>query len=81
MSNESELYQHQPWHIKLWRRRHYITIPFVAVKIWMIDEGGAHNFSFSASWSIAIGLAQIKMKWTYSYDEIMQRMGIKTPPE
>lgn len=61
-------YQYQPWYIKLWRRRHYIPIPWVAFKIWWKNS----DTPWELAWSIAVGSAQILMKWHYTMDEIFK---------
>jgi len=61
-------YQFQPWYVKVWRRRHYLMIPCVAVSIWL----KGHD-TWPHAWSIAIGTAQIKMQWTWKVDECRQR--------
>jgi hypothetical protein len=76
---KSNRYQHQSWYVKLWRRRWYLTIPFVAIKIWwyehhreMRDE---HDWSltFKQSWGLATGLAQVPMNWVYDWDDMKSR--------
>lgn len=72
-------YQNQNWLVKLWRRRYYLPIPFVAIKIWwhernreMRDE---HDWSltFKQSWGLATGLAQVPMNWVYDWDDMKTR--------
>ena len=57
-------YQHQPWWVKLWRRRYYLMIPFMALRLRWFGEMDGHN------WDVAIGLAQVDMKWYYESHEI-----------
>jgi len=75
--NKADRYQYQPWHIKLWRRRHYIRIPLMALKFYIADfSRGCHSaLSLRNAWSIAIGLAQVKMNWLWDYAEIKAKNG------
>lgn len=61
-------YQNCRWYVRLWRRRHYLVIPYEAVRLWGNDEVGSHPFSFYWGW--AIGEADVRMEWTYSLDEV-----------
>jgi len=74
MRDKADRYQHQPWHVKLWRRRHYIPIPFVAVRIYLATRKSREGLPFRAAWSIAIGLAQVKMNWLHDWSEIRDRL-------
>lgn len=62
-------YQYQKWYVKLWRRRHYLMIPFVAFNIWRTSKGT----EFAFCWTLATSLAQVKMKWHYSWSEIKKK--------
>jgi len=84
--DKTNRYQYQPWYIKLWRRRHYIPIPFVAASIYLASERARMKsvllsadedwvpLSWRNSWSIAIGLAQVKMNWLHDWSEIRDRL-------
>jgi hypothetical protein len=69
-------YQHQSWFVRLWRRRHYLPIPFVAFRIWRSEQtrelrdDGDWRMSFKDSWSLSKGIAQSKMKWFYYSSEL-----------
>lgn len=80
MRNKADRYQHQPWYVKLWRRRHYVPIPLAALRMWLsrphCEDGEV--LSFKVCWSIAIGLAQVKMNWLHDWSEIRDRMRRKT---
>ena len=78
---KADRYQHQPWYVKLWRRRHYIPIPLVALRIyWAGRKVRADEPAFRIALSIAIGLAQVKMNWLHDWSEIRERLGKgKTP--
>ena len=60
----SNRYQDQTWYVKLWRRRHYLSIPLLA---YSYSRGG---LSLRTSWRIAIGMAQVKMNWLYDWEDI-----------
>jgi hypothetical protein len=53
---------------KLWRRRHYIKIPFRWI-IWKIFSSDK-EFNGKTFWRLLIGIAQSDMKWYYTEDEI-----------
>jgi hypothetical protein len=59
-------YQFQPWYIRLWRRRHYLPIPWVALRI-KLRHPDDH---WDMAWSLAKGLAQCRMKWTHTWAEL-----------
>ena len=72
-------YQNQSWYIRLWRRRYYILVPFVAFRMWYgllwtrkvpLPQD---DYSFDLCWKLAKGLAQGKMKWYYTMDEVKER--------
>jgi len=62
-------YQFQPWYIKLWRRRYYLTIPFLTLSVWLKSRK-----QFLLIWSLSIGMVQGKMRWYYTMDEVRDRM-------
>lgn len=57
---DSDLFQHQPLHVKMWRYRYYLNIPFYTLQVYFYTFG-----SLMTAYSIAIGMAQSKMKWIY----------------
>lgn len=65
-------YQYQPWYIKLWRRRHYLRIPFMAFRIWIGSKE-----RFDVCWSLSTGLVQGDMKWYYTWEETKERLNEK----
>ena len=69
-------YQNQPWWVKLWRRRHYLGIPYTAMKWWWYDPE-----SRGYCWDIAIGIAQIPMDWYYTSEEVREHCGIPKDTE
>ena len=64
MSKIDDRYQNQKWYVKLWRRRHYLLIPKMAFSIWLGGRNPGH------CWDIAAGLAQSKMKWYFTWEEV-----------
>lgn len=54
--------------VKAWRLRHYIGIPFHAVKMWVHSIILRDAYPLSLCWTIAIGLAQVKMNWVYDME-------------
>lgn len=70
-------FQNQPWYIKLWRYRWYLTIPPTAVYLWWYN--GA-EFTFKNCWRMAKGLAQGPMLWYYTLEEVKESLG-KTQTE
>jgi hypothetical protein len=72
--DKSNRYQYQPWYIKLWRRRHYILIPFVTVRIYLATMMARESLPFRTTWGLAIGLAQVKMNWLHDWSEIRDRL-------
>lgn len=75
-------YQESPWYIRLWRRRWYLMIPWWTFQFmrhpWVDPKTGrlAHDHpynSFKVAWSIAHGTADVKMNWTYTWDEVMNK--------
>lgn len=64
-------YQFQPWHVRLWRRRHLILVPWVTLQI-KLDHP---QDPWGLAWSVASGLAHCKMKWVYTWDETWDEDG------
>lgn len=79
MKDEAKRFQNQPWYIKLWRFRWYLLIPFEAVYWFLIDEirQPKDKLDFKIHWSVAIGLAQHRMKWFYTADEVISQFKFK----
>lgn len=75
----SDRYQHQPWYVKLWRRRHYVPIPYTTIRIWLaerkrpLEDEDDWLLSFKSCWGLATGLAQANMNWVYDWDEVKNR--------
>lgn len=49
---------------KTWRRRHYLRIPVDACRMWL-NPANRRRYRFRTCWSIATGLAQLRMEWWY----------------
>ena len=77
---------------KVWRRRWYIVIPFIAAynylsrqKIFLdvsINNELKHTdifeyMSWKMCWRIALGIAQSNMKWYYTSEEVFERLNKK----
>ena len=71
--NSEQRYQNCPWYVRLWRRRHYIPIPYYTVRTWWLNRNDEEPLSFRNAWSISTGMAQMRMNWLYDWDEIRQR--------
>ena len=70
--NLQDRYQCQPWYIKLWRRRWYLTIPYWTIRAWLNSNN--HGFDFRVLWGITTGMAQSQMKWYYTSEESKARL-------
>ena len=68
----SNLFQEQPWYIKLWRYRHYLRIPYSTIIYRYRSKIEYKNWKYALN--IAIGDAQIKMKWFYTLEEVNERL-------
>ena len=69
-SKISNRFQDQPWHIKLWRYRWYIRVPYDTFNYWRksrFPEG-----ELSLCYSIAIGEAHYRMNWLYTLEEVRE---------
>lgn len=58
-------YQECSLPVRIWRRRYYLPIPFLTI-YWYFTTPHPLNWC----WSIAIGNAQVKMRWVYTLDEV-----------
>lgn len=65
---DMKLYQDCTWPVRLWRRRHYLPIPFRAVKTWVSCRDT--KVSLRNCFDIAVGLAQYNMNWVYLQEDI-----------
>lgn len=72
---------------KIWRYRWYLLIPFEAVYTWlayiyyskceMEEDEDLSWADFRLHWSLAIGMAQRKMKWYYTSKETTKYFATK----
>ena len=76
-------FQNCPWYVKFWRYRWYLLIPLDAIIIyftpWTDVDSGENKLddtwnTWEQSWSISIGLAQCKMKWFYSTEDVKKQL-------
>jgi len=78
MMTKDDRFQHQGFFVKAWRLRHYLPIPFVAVRIYFreqfreLEDEDDWKMRFVDCWGLATGLAQLPMKWYYTWDEVMK---------
>ena len=75
----SDLFQDQPWYIKLWRYRHYLSIPYSTIIYRYRSKIAEKNWKYA--YSIAIGDAQLKMRWVYSLQEVKETLESKRENE
>lgn len=74
-------YQDCPWYIRLWRRRHYLRIPWLtwnvwrSATLWESTTSRTHwKMSLKRAWILAVGLVQADMNWVYDLsDRIIKR--------
>lgn len=76
MKDLNKRFQNQPLYIRLWRRRHYWYVPIDAFRTWWYNRNDP-DMDFQICWGIAVGSAQLKMKWYYTWDEIKADLEIK----
>lgn len=72
---KSDLFQDQPWYIKLWRYRHYLCIPYNTIIYRYFSNIADKKWKYA--YSIAIGDAQIKMRWVYTLQEVKENLESK----
>ena len=65
----TDRFQDQPWYIKLWRYRHYLSVPY-SIILYRYKTNMSEK-SWKLAYHLAIGDAQIKMNWIYTLDEVM----------
>jgi len=51
--------------------RYYVPVPFASISFWIKS-----NESFDVVWSICVGMAQSKMEYWYTLEEIKERLEI-----
>ena len=67
-------YQDSNWIVKLWRRRHYVYIPFkfIIYKLSILISRGDDFPNNKTLWAVLVGSAQCDMKWTYTIEEVKE---------
>lgn len=72
MSYKQDRYQYQSWYIKLWRLRWYLYIPIDILFSYLHDLflSKSYKESLHNKWSIAVGMAQLRMNWVYDLEEV-----------
>jgi len=67
--------------VKLWRYRWYLLIPFkwlyYTVVGFMIQDDSTGEYFISRGkqlWKLLIGVAQIKMEWHYTSEEVFSKL-------
>jgi hypothetical protein len=76
--DKKDRFQYQPWYVKLWRYRWYLTIPLDVFKIWLYDRTSETSvrlirYSLENYIDIATSSAQIKMNWVYDLEDLTFR--------
>ena len=69
-------FQNQPWYIRMWRRRHYLSVPHNAFLLWLNTKDDEDNYfnSFKDCWGLATSFSHSKMGWWYTFDEVFDRL-------
>ena len=62
--------------VRLWRRRYYLYIPFQVLYTRIRHINSLSKFDKSILWRNYEGEAQIKMKWTYTSDEVKESLKV-----
>ena len=57
---------------RLWRRRHQLRVPYDALRLWWTNPDFVDG-SLRNAWSVEMGMADCRMGWIYSSDEITER--------
>lgn len=71
-------FQDCPWHVRLWRRRHQITVPVDGLRFWLAERNGTGTglgMGLCRCLSVANGFAQARMNWVYDLDEVLEMVG------
>ena len=74
-------YQYQPWYVKLWRWRFMIPTYHRALFDWwpnrgkpMFNDPECRNWTYRDFLSLEKGMANSKMKWYYTMDEVKEHL-------
>lgn len=68
---KDDRFQNQPWYIKLWRYRWYLKIPFGTIRYRF--NSSLCDREWRKAYSMAIGDAQLKMKWYHTIEEVIKK--------
>ena len=71
--NKQTRYQDCSLMEKTWRRRYYVLIPFETIYIYIFNIG---ELTLKESYGLSKGLAQLRMNWMHSWEEVKARLGI-----
>ena len=74
-STEDKLFQECSLPVKVWRLRHYLTIPYHAFRMWVRDiehhtskpNNSLPHLPFRDYWDLSKGLAQVRMNWLHEW--------------
>ena len=61
---------------KLWRRRHYLYVPFKWLRTVLTNK--ELGLSKKNLWKLYIGAAQCDMNWTYTLEEVKDKLKDKS---
>lgn len=78
-------FQECNWIEKMWRYRWYLTLPFswcwyqYIKPFYITDDKSFERETVNGKmlWKLLIGIAQSKMKWYYTWEEVKERLDIK----
>ena len=74
MQNEVR-YNDQPWYKKLILNiMHELPVPYLALKCWALSRFKKNKPDFRLCWSVHKGMADLKKKDYYTWDEVEERM-------
>lgn len=67
---------------KIWRRRHYLALPFlyiyhnhlVAFMVYNDESEDYYIVIGKNLWSLLVGIADCKMNWVYTMEEVKERL-------
>jgi hypothetical protein len=78
-------YQNQPWHVRLWRCRHYLPVPYRTLRSWTLGLLGGSpepwGLPWGLYWSIHVGMAQSRMRYYYTVEETLAHLREVLGPE
>jgi hypothetical protein len=77
---EGKRYQECSWYVKLWRCRHYWSVPFYTVRT-HFRQMIRRPDGFWNTWGIYVGLAQVEMNYVYTSEEAFARFDLSLNEE